>query len=907
MANTHTVVKGDTLWELAARYLGSGTKYTQLAAINGISSPYTIYIGQVLKLTSDGSSPTTSNSNCPTIKHFGLSSTEDNKLFAMWTWGKESTTKSYQVSWCYTTKVNGKTVEVVGNSSSISVDKEHYAASRQSSYTIPSGATKVTFRVKPIAEMYKPSEDAEEIARWTANWSDKKTHNVSTPPATPSGLSVEIKDLKLTATLENVDTDIDSIEFEVYKNDKTKTKTGKSTPSKTNFVSFECAVAAGNTYKVRCRAIKGSLHSDWTNFSESKDSGPAASSGIKVIKAMSDTAVYLEWAESKTATSYEIEYTTELRYFDGSDQTTTKTGIESTHFEITGLESGDEYFFRVRAAKGDVKTAWTEPKSIVIGKDPAAPTTWSSSTTVVAGEPLTLYWVHNSEDKSGQTKFNLEIAIDGVVTDINHDASKPYSSSLITYEPAVDDDGEITSGSCQVNTTGRVEGTKIQWRVRTAGITNKLGDWSTKRTVDIYSLPTLDLSILDIESNPIDIITSFPFRIYGLPGKTNTNQLPVGYHLTITADETYETVDAVGNPKTVMKGESVYSKHFDISEELFVEFSAHNIDLENSISYVATCTVSMNSGLTATASTSPFTVQWVDELFEPNAQIAINQDTYVAYIKPYCEQRYQVNYKVTRTSNKYTKTDESVGAVCGEPVSRANTTTGEKVYQGMDVYGNELYYCTVEEVTPVEDVLLSVYRREFNGGFTEIAKNIDASLNTTVTDPHPALDYARYRIVATTKSTGAVSYYDMVGYPVGCTAIIIQWDETWSTFEVDEGPLVEPPWTGSLLYLPYNVDVSDSSSPDVALVEYIGRSHPTSYYGTQIGQTSTWNVEIVKDDVETLYTIRRLAKWMGDVYVREPSGSGYWANITVSFSQKHGPKNLTIPVTFNITRVEGGV
>ena len=108
-----------------------------------------------------------------------------------------------------------------------------------------------------------------------------------------------------------------------------------------------------------------------------------------------------------------------------------------------------------------------------------------------------------------------------------------------------------------------------------------------------------------------------------------------------------------------------------------------------------------------------------------------------------------------------------------------------------------------------------------------------------------------------------------------------------------------------MLRLPYNVDVSNNNSPDVELVEYVGRKHPVSYYGTQLGETATWNVEVIKDDKETLYALRRLAIWMGDVYVREPSGSGYWANITVSFSQKHC--ELTIPVTINITRVEGGM
>lgn len=115
----------------------------------------------------------------------------------------------------------------------------------------------------------------------------------------------------------------------------------------------------------------------------------------------------------------------------------------------------------------------------------------------------------------------------------------------------------------------------------------------------------------------------------------------------------------------------------------------------------------------------------------------------------------------------------------------------------------------------------------------------------------------------------------------------------------------KPAWAGSLLSLPYNIDISDNSNPDVELIEYIGRMHPVSYYGTQKGSTSTWNTDIPKTDKDRLYAIRRLSIYMGDVYVREPSGTGYWANIKVSYSRKH--KELTIPVTFTVTRVEGGM
>ena len=91
----------------------------------------------------------------------------------------------------------------------------------------------------------------------------------------------------------------------------------------------------------------------------------------------------------------------------------------------------------------------------------------------------------------------------------------------------------------------------------------------------------------------------------------------------------------------------------------------------------------------------------------------------------------------------------------------------------------------------------------------------------------------------------------------------------------------------------------------MSLIEYIGRAHPVTYYGTQLGVGATWNMEIPKNDKETLYGLRRLSRWLGDVYVREPSGSGYWANVVISYSQKHC--ETTIPVTLTISQVEGGI
>ena len=45
----HTVVKGDTLWGIAQKYLGSGTRYPEIMKLNGLTSTL-IFSGQKLNI-----------------------------------------------------------------------------------------------------------------------------------------------------------------------------------------------------------------------------------------------------------------------------------------------------------------------------------------------------------------------------------------------------------------------------------------------------------------------------------------------------------------------------------------------------------------------------------------------------------------------------------------------------------------------------------------------------------------------------------------------------------------------------------------------------------------------------------------------------------------------------------------
>ena len=882
MATTHTVVKGDTLWGIAEKYLGSGSKYTQLATWNNIVNPDLIHIGQVIKLTNSSSTTGSDNSETVTIRQFGLQADVDNVLFITWTWVKESTTAEYEVRWDYYTNNN----VWFGGITSTSTTKDKFAT-----YTIPSNAKQVRVRVRPISTTKK--EGDKEVKHWTASWCGWQKYSVVVTPDTPPVPTVNLDGLNLTAEVSNLKSDPSIIQFEVVKDNATVCKTEKVKVS-TASASYSCAITAGSVYKVRCRSYKDNVYSDWSDYSSNVDTIPSTPSGFTKCEPSSGTSIRLEWSAVGNATSYDIEFTTKKSNFDGSDQVTSKTGITTTTYEVTsGIDDGNEYFFRIRAVNSKGNSGWSEVRSTVIGKAPSPPTTWSSTSTVVVGEPLNLYWVHNSQDGSSQTYAHLEIYVDNVLT-----ISKDLDFTKLT------DEEKYKTSTYSIDTSVYTEGVQLRWRVQTAGIDKNYSDYSIDRVVDIYAPPTLEMSLKDTSGSLIETLSAFPFTVSALAGPAT--QQPIGYYLSVKANEFYETVDSVGNVKMVNEGEIIFSKYYDISSKLEAELSASDLNLENGISYTVTCTVSMNSGLTAEAS-SEFTVSWTSADYSPNAEIGIDPDTLSAYIRPYCTKYVTRYYRVNYAGGLYVATTEDLGYVYGAVRSGAFTTTGDKVYYGTSAEGEDLYFCIVVEETPVEGLLLSVYRREFDGTFTELAKGLSSSKGTCITDPHPALDYARYRIIATSEATGSVRYYDPPGYPVGGKSIIIQWNEDWSEFDAygNEDALEQPPWSGSMLKLPYNIDISDKHSPDVELVEYIGRKHPVSYYGTQLGETATWSVSIDKDDKSTLYALRRLSRWMGDVYVREPSGSGYWANIKVSFGQKH--KDLTIPVTIDVTRVEGGV
>lgn len=797
---------------------------------------------------------------------------------ARWEWGiKEDDagyhTASYNIQWRFYT---GDGIAYDGGSQTIDKPGIH-----TTTYDPPENAKHVKFRIKPISKTH--TVNGKSTSYWSSEWSSSWEEapdfyldkNVLPPSESPVPNDISLNGFYLTVNVVVDDSNTTGGYFQLVIGDTVNAGVSPYiAKTKTGLISHTFQVSTGNSYKVRFKSYNefSNLDGGWSAYSNEILTAPAPITNI-TGKANSETSAMIMWNSNPTGVvEYEIEYTTNYEYFDVSGEVTSVTFENiKNYYIITGLTTGSKYFFRMRVKNDNGVSPWSNIVDIIIGSIPAAPTTWSSRSTVRAGETVTLYWMHNSVDGSSETAAIISFLYNG----------KPNSKypDITIYPNNEPDQNGISEYTFQTNSVNITEDVTIQWKVKTKGILPSYGDWSTQRSFNVlvpitsyinvyktlkwfwdpfnFTQDTIYTAKGDYADSYLDdpIIKSFPIFIVG--STTPNNVPPINARFTISPTVSYQTIDNTGEEIWINEGDVIYFKDVDINRYMSKTVTTYDcpiallpsdIILENGINYRVVFSATMANGLT-TESEYIFVVSMDRDVYDLNAEIGYDQNTASVYVQPYC-------------------VDEN------------------------------------QEIVP--NIMLSVYRLDFDGKFVEIVRNIYNKNRTTVTDPHPPLDYARYRLVGMSLITGSIFFTDLPPYPTQEKSIIIQWDEKWRNFDTqEESEMAESVITGSILRLPYNITTSEDSSPDVELVEYVGRENPVSYYGTHIGRTATWSVDIVRDDVETLYALRRLSRYMGDAYVREPNGTGYWANVTVSLNIEN--KSVIIPVTISIKRVEGGI
>lgn len=817
------------------------------------------------------------------------------EVYLEWIQSRYDSAESYTIEYTDDQKYFGT---AGGNVSSVTVSGDNGKPPKTNAYLtgFPSDAKTLYFRIR--GNNSAGSSGWSYTVSLSATTTDKSILDLS-DPITPPVPTVKLdEDGNIVMSVSNVgDLNAKSIRFEFVRphldaaiNEKYKNtfRTGHYTVKIIkDDASYTLEGYKGSKYKVRCRSIRGELMSEWSDYTDYIYTLPLISDDAFTVYRPSKTSegkiteIELKWKKAlrDSATGYEIWYSTELDDLNINDKAEAngkKISIPSdqTFYKLTGVDAG-KYYFRIRATNSAGHSGWSNYVSVSIGEAPNIPATWSLVDHIVSGESVTLYWTHNPTDGSSETKAEIKIRVIS-----RYDGSELFSDVYSRNKPEEEKDknGEFLLSTLQTDSHDAIPSGIIKWQVRTAGISGKFNTdgWSAERTIDVFPKQTYDVELWSLYSNS-ENISSLPLVIQGQLVGFGGNIISVYYQ--ITSASNYIDLAADGSTLHVHVGDTIYSKFItggtdddagykyienyedtyeesEISEHR-LQLGAGLLNLQSGQKYDVKCTVTTDYGATKTARKSFTFTPDENRMLEENdsivgATFSVDEDNVVIYINP-----------------TYASPDNEV------------------------------------EYESLPNVWLSVYRCEYDGTFTLIADKLPNREGLFVVDPHPSLNNARYRIVCLFKDTGETIYNDLVCEDLHEKSIVMKWNEDWYDFEtLDSTELSDMPWSGSILRLPYNIDISDKNSPDVALVKYAGRKFPVSYYGTQIGESATWSTVIPADDDLTLYELRRLSKWMGDVYVQEPSGIGYWANVKISMDIKHN--ELTIPVQIDITRVEGG-
>lgn len=866
-----------------------------------------------------------------------------------WTEIHPNDTDSFTVEWkYYIAQSNGSTMGFFGSIATVKYSdwsqlkpsgETYPRRSWVSEFTIPDGAQAVGVRIKPVPGKIKipvsssqttggklPAITSQVINRtiggggitsetttsytekdaYTASWNNQVLYNNN--KLLPLDWTGEIK----TALVDN------GANLEVTYD------TGTGTNSTIGYVQFNCikddsaakvtsswvavnayghatykvtSLATGAAYKVRGR-ITGPAKtntSQWSEFTENVMTKPNVPTwvSLRALKVNRDTKefqLYLEWNTVAHASTYTFEYAESTSYFDSSTEvqsfTTEEGDYRHRELNLPSEYIGKTLYFRFRA-NGDSdrgSSGWAGFKSISTGFKPEPPSTWSTAESVRLGEPVTLQWVHNSIDGSEQTKAEIRYKINN-----NTEVIKSISGNTSYYN--------IPS---TLITTDSV----MEWSVRTYGAYPEWSDYSVTRKIQFFSNPSVDISMDNLDGGTLK---QFPIKTSFTVYPSNQNVL--SYHISVESNDLYTTTDKTGIVTTISKGQTLYSKVVDDMTYTLITEEPEDWNSEEGEDYYAYNKLT-NEYIKLERPYNEFK-GWTYYILNSESPHEFHELIEAQDLELRTGYSYKLVVSIMTDVGSIATSDFDFDV---ELDYIDYTCEKSYIVMNLDVMTAEIHpVCHIPDTNDederilvlAENTKLSIYRISYDGEKVLIDDNIDNDDSYVAVDPHPSLDVAKYRVVALDTITGSTTCTD-IEYVVDYPFAIIQWGEQSSYYHINEMDDVsdEVAYSGNMVILAYNLDISESFAKDTSNINYIGRENPVAYYGTQLGITSSWSCVIDKEDTDTLYSLRELSKYMGDVYVREPNGVGYWANVSVSFSRTH--MEVTIPVTIEITRVEGG-
>lgn len=549
--------------------------------------------------------------------------------------------------------------------------------------------------------------------------------------------------------------------------------------------------------------------------------------------------------------SFQVQYTSNPYAFednalDDIEEASLEESAGTSHvLTLTEVEHGVTWYARVRRMAQDAVSQWAGPVECAIAPDKStsenlgAPTASSTNMSYAQGDAIVFAWVHNSEEGSAQSAYQLVLEV----------LERGGWENLETYSGTTDTAKAVSVSSLQV-----ADGARIRWAVRTQGLyPGYWSPWSRTQVFDVYSAPVamVELDTLDGDSVTMEEpLHSLPLRFHvfaGASGGSSETNMPIECAIQVAAAQAHDATAPDGSAVHIAEGQTIWSATF--GSELFVPGHGWRVTagpdelaLVPYVAYQVSATVVTAQGMRAEAAPVYFQADWDGTVPQPVATVTFSDYSYTATVIPRCE----------------------VGGDNDQP---------------------EL----------AEGVELSVYRVEFDGSTVLVADRLANDGQSGVEDPHAAFGKSTYRVVATDTATGAKAYGDFSARNE-VDRIVVQWDES------TVGGLFPIGYEANRLELDRNVTWQHGFDREMALRKYQGQQDPVAHFGTGRGHTMHLTAGLLADfdDVQR-EMLRKLTAYRGEVYVREPSGVGYWAVVKVGISGSNA--RMVQPVTLDVTRV----
>ena len=736
-------------------------------------------------------------------------------------------------------------------------------------------------RVKTIHDSIETYSDAYrvKVEELTA---PELTLTVSTP--TPSGFTVGV-------TVDSAGTNVPDAYMEMYLEKYSATGLENyiligTIANGTSTTTITCTedITGESGYSLHTRNVSAdgvTMTSDYDTYSTTMPVAPTLDSVT-----MTNVAgkVYLSWTNAWTeATGVIIAWTDDQdNWMSNDDPEEYEIKELASSWFITGLETGKDWYFRVRSVKeandSETLSPWSNELPIDLSSAPAVPVLYLSDETITDDGMVTAYWAHVSTDGTGQVASNIVEAT--------------YSGGVWTYGNPVAATKEAQHVDIYAEDQGWTNGTTKYLALQTRSGSGGMSDYSTPVKLVIAGKPTVAITANNLSAT--ETLTEY------FIGDGVTDTFNCAYNMTasptVTVDGTAATVVSYAD------GEVELSAAPDDGDEVVITYTTAVNKILDDMPLTATITTTNAETLTVAierAVTYP--------MLRPDGTMTDGAEGETVYVDTIAAEA--SNSISIAVDDLIGRLDDGAWYNLIATVHDGYGQSAEKRIRFKVHWSHQSWEPTATFVTESDTLIARITpiaAADYASGDTCDIYRMSADqpeliisggqFGTEYVDPYPAFGPdSGYKIVTVTGTNDYITEdnsfaeYDTT-------------DDPNSAYDQLNPGLLVIDFDADRIELEYNIGLGNSWAKDFQRTTYLGGKVVGDHNRTVTRDLSASSLLVRGDDPELAYRMRELARFAGLCHVRTPEGSSFVADVQVSEAQSYD--TATIDYDLSIQKVD---